>query len=53
MTVVVRSALTGPDSSRVLICQHTEIASRRYTWYLTQSLYTNIRQISRALNLKS
>jgi len=23
MTVVVKSALTGPDSIRVLMCQHT------------------------------
>jgi len=24
MTVVVRSVVTGPDASRVLICQHTK-----------------------------
>jgi len=25
MTVVVRSAVTGPDSSRVFLYQHTEV----------------------------
>jgi len=29
MTVVVRSAVTGPDSNRVLICKHTEEPCRR------------------------
>jgi len=28
-TVVVRSAVTGPDSSRVLRCQHTEVPCHR------------------------
>jgi len=28
-TVVVRSAVSGPDSSRVLTCQHTEVPCRR------------------------
>jgi len=28
-TVVVRSAVTGPDSSRVLVCQHTDVSWRR------------------------
>jgi len=28
-TVVVRSAVTGPDSSQVLKCQHTEVPWRR------------------------
>jgi len=41
-TVVVRSAVTGPDSSLVLTCQHTEVPCRRSTWYLTQSLETDI-----------
>jgi len=27
--VVVRSAVTGPKSSRVLTCQHTEVPCRR------------------------
>jgi len=27
--VAVRSAVTGPDSSRVLMCQHTELPCRR------------------------
>jgi len=34
--VVVRSAVTGPDSSRTLKCQHTEVPCRRSTWYPTQ-----------------
>jgi len=25
MTVVVRSAVTGPDSTKVFMCQHTEV----------------------------
>jgi len=25
MTVVVRSAVTGPDLSQVLLCKHTEV----------------------------
>jgi len=29
MTVVVRSAVTGPDSSQVLVCQHNEVPCRR------------------------
>jgi len=29
MTVVVRSAVTGPDPSRVLICQQTEVPCHR------------------------
>jgi len=29
MTAVVRSAVTGPDSSWVLMCQHTEVPYRR------------------------
>jgi len=37
MTVVVRSAVTGLDSSRVLKCQHTKVPCCRSTWYLTQS----------------
>jgi len=28
-TVVVRSAVTGPDLSQVLRCQHTEVPCRR------------------------
>jgi len=28
-TVVVRSALNGPDSSRILMCQHTELPCHR------------------------
>jgi len=28
-TVVVRYAVTGPDSSRVFTCQHTEVPCRR------------------------
>jgi len=29
MAVLVRFAVTGPDSSRVLACQHTEVPCRR------------------------
>jgi len=29
MAVIVRSAVTGLDSSRVLMCQHTEVPCRR------------------------
>jgi len=28
-TVFVRSAVTGPDSSRIFRCQHTEVPCRR------------------------
>jgi len=38
MTVVVRSAVTGPDSSQVLMCQQAEVPCHRYTWYPTQLL---------------
>jgi len=27
--VVVRYVVTGPESSRILICQHTEVLCRR------------------------
>jgi len=37
MAVVVRSAVTGPDSSRVLRCQNTKVPCCRWTWYPTQS----------------
>jgi len=33
-----RSAVTGPDSSRGSICQHTEVPCHRWTWYPTKSL---------------
>jgi len=29
MTVVVRSAVTGPDSSQVLRCKHTKVPCHR------------------------
>jgi len=36
--LVIRSAVTGPDSTLVFICQHTEVPCCRYTRYPTQSL---------------
>jgi len=36
-TVVIRSAVTDPGTSHVLMCG-TEVPCRRYTWYPTQSL---------------
>jgi len=30
MKVVVRSAVTGPDSSQILMCQHTKVPCCRY-----------------------
>jgi len=49
MSVVVRSAVTSPDSSRVLKCQHTEVPCGIQTQYPTQSLYTDAVSISPTL----
>jgi len=39
MTVVVRSAATGPDSSRVLMCHHTEVPCRQVKQTIGLSRY--------------
>jgi len=37
MHVVVKSAVTGPDLSQILIFQHNEVPHHRYTFYPTES----------------
>jgi len=36
--VIVRSAVTGPDSSQILVCQHTKVPYCRKKLYPIQSL---------------
>jgi len=33
MKAVVKSDVTGPESSRFWTCHHTEAPCRRYPWY--------------------